>query len=365
MLSRLREQMAQHEVTIELTDEAKELLVEKGYDPAMGARPLRRAIQRYIEDPLADFVLGRALEPGSTILVAAATRTASGRRGRHHGHPRRGHAGEGDRAARGAEATSTVTATRGEPRTDTAGSSPARASKLRMPRLNASVPVALRRLPDVLRSERPVPRRHAIRRRSASGSCSGDRDKSPSRSAATDAPSAAKSPVVRCVRRVTMAKPAVQFACTECGYSAGRWFGTLPGLRRVRHARRGGRRQGGGGTAPPKPLLRLVDVEVEEAERISTGVPELDRVLGGGLVPGLARARRRRAGRRQVDAAADGAAGDERDAPRAARHGRGVGRAGEAARRAARRRRRTSRSSPRPSSRPSARRSSASGPTSA
>ena len=47
-------------MTIELTDEAKDLLVEKGYDPAMGARPLRRAIQRYIEDPLADFVLGRA-----------------------------------------------------------------------------------------------------------------------------------------------------------------------------------------------------------------------------------------------------------------------------------------------------------------
>jgi ATP-dependent Clp protease ATP-binding subunit ClpC len=35
----------------------------------MGARPLRRAIQRFIEDPLADFVLGRSLEPGSTILV--------------------------------------------------------------------------------------------------------------------------------------------------------------------------------------------------------------------------------------------------------------------------------------------------------
>ncbi|MEX2211616.1 MAG: hypothetical protein WD689_07620, partial [Gaiellaceae bacterium] len=35
----------------------------------MGARPLRRAIQRFIEDPLADFVLGRELEPGSTILV--------------------------------------------------------------------------------------------------------------------------------------------------------------------------------------------------------------------------------------------------------------------------------------------------------
>jgi ATP-dependent Clp protease ATP-binding subunit ClpC len=69
VLRRLREQMAEHEVSIELTDDAKELLVEKGYDPAMGARPLRRAIQRYIEDPLADFVLGRSLEPGSTILV--------------------------------------------------------------------------------------------------------------------------------------------------------------------------------------------------------------------------------------------------------------------------------------------------------
>jgi ATP-dependent Clp protease ATP-binding subunit ClpC len=69
ILRRLREQMATHSVTIELTDEAKELLVDKGYDPAMGARPLRRAIQRYIEDPLADYVLGRQLEPGSTILV--------------------------------------------------------------------------------------------------------------------------------------------------------------------------------------------------------------------------------------------------------------------------------------------------------
>jgi ATP-dependent Clp protease ATP-binding subunit ClpC len=70
MLNRLRVQMAEHEVTIELTDDAKELLVEKGYDPTMGARPLRRGIQRYIEDPLADFVLGRQLEPGSTILVS-------------------------------------------------------------------------------------------------------------------------------------------------------------------------------------------------------------------------------------------------------------------------------------------------------
>jgi ATP-dependent Clp protease ATP-binding subunit ClpC len=69
MMKRLRDQMGEHEAAIELTEAAKELLVEKGYDPTMGARPLRRAIQRFIEDPLADFVLGRELGPGSTILV--------------------------------------------------------------------------------------------------------------------------------------------------------------------------------------------------------------------------------------------------------------------------------------------------------
>jgi ATP-dependent Clp protease ATP-binding subunit ClpC len=61
--------MAKHDVVIELTDEARELLVEQGYDPSMGARPLRRAIQRMIEDPLADFILGRDLSPGSTLIV--------------------------------------------------------------------------------------------------------------------------------------------------------------------------------------------------------------------------------------------------------------------------------------------------------
>jgi ATP-dependent Clp protease ATP-binding subunit ClpC len=61
--------MAKHDVVVELTDDARELLVEQGYDPAMGARPLRRAIQRMIEDPLADFILGRDLAPGSTLIV--------------------------------------------------------------------------------------------------------------------------------------------------------------------------------------------------------------------------------------------------------------------------------------------------------
>jgi ATP-dependent Clp protease ATP-binding subunit ClpC len=69
LMKRLRDQMGVHAADVSLTEEAKELLVEKGYDPTMGARPLRRAIQRYIEDPLADFVLGQEITAGSTILV--------------------------------------------------------------------------------------------------------------------------------------------------------------------------------------------------------------------------------------------------------------------------------------------------------
>jgi ATP-dependent Clp protease ATP-binding subunit ClpC len=69
LLLRIRESMAQRELQLELSEPAKDLLVDKGWDPAMGARPLRRAIQRYIEDPLADFVLRSQVPSGSTVLV--------------------------------------------------------------------------------------------------------------------------------------------------------------------------------------------------------------------------------------------------------------------------------------------------------
>ena len=74
------------------------------------------------------------------------------------------------------------------------------------------------------------------------------------------------------------------YACTDCGYSAGRWFGKCSGCSAFGTLVED---VVGGPTAkaPPQPLLRLVDVEATEAQRISTGVPELDRVLGGGLVP--------------------------------------------------------------------------------
>ena len=79
---------------------------------------------------------------------------------------------------------------------------------------------------------------------------------------------------------------AVQFGCTECGYTAGRWFGKCPGCSAfgtlVEESL--GTETGGAGAVARTPL-RLVDVEVEEAARIPTGISELDRVLGGGLVP--------------------------------------------------------------------------------
>jgi ATP-dependent Clp protease ATP-binding subunit ClpC len=72
LLKRIRESLAERELSLNLSTDAADFLVEKGWDPAMGARPLRRAIQRYIEDPLADEVLAQSMPPGSTIEVGKA-----------------------------------------------------------------------------------------------------------------------------------------------------------------------------------------------------------------------------------------------------------------------------------------------------
>ncbi|MGH2962920.1 MAG: AAA family ATPase, partial [Solirubrobacterales bacterium] len=70
MAGRVREQVAEHELQLELSAEAKEFLADVGFDPGMGARPLRRAIQRFVEDPLADEVLRQGeIVPGTTVLV--------------------------------------------------------------------------------------------------------------------------------------------------------------------------------------------------------------------------------------------------------------------------------------------------------
>src|SRR5690625_444785 len=71
MISRLAERLEDKDMGIELTDAAKVMLSERGYDPVLGARPLRRAIQRDIEDQLSEKILYGGLEPGHTVVVDA------------------------------------------------------------------------------------------------------------------------------------------------------------------------------------------------------------------------------------------------------------------------------------------------------
>jgi ATP-dependent Clp protease ATP-binding subunit ClpB len=66
-LARLRERLAERKIELELTDAAKELLAEEGWDPAYGARPLKRAIQRQLENPLARELLERRFVEGDTV----------------------------------------------------------------------------------------------------------------------------------------------------------------------------------------------------------------------------------------------------------------------------------------------------------
>jgi ATP-dependent Clp protease ATP-binding subunit ClpB len=68
-LQRFGERLAKRELSIELTDAAKEFLAEVGWDPQYGARPLKRAIQRYLEDPLARKVLGGEYLPATRIVA--------------------------------------------------------------------------------------------------------------------------------------------------------------------------------------------------------------------------------------------------------------------------------------------------------
>jgi DNA repair protein RadA/Sms len=84
-----------------------------------------------------------------------------------------------------------------------------------------------------------------------------------------------------------MAKAAaLQHACSECGTVSGRWLGRCPGCGAFgTMVEEAVPTRGGTALAAPRPILRLVEVQAEEAERIPTGVGELDRVLGGGLVP--------------------------------------------------------------------------------
>lgn len=69
LVARLRDQLLAQGVGIQLTQEARAFLSKTGFDPAFGARPLRRAIQRHVEDPLSEQLLSGMWEPGEVVLV--------------------------------------------------------------------------------------------------------------------------------------------------------------------------------------------------------------------------------------------------------------------------------------------------------
>ncbi|MCU0902034.1 MAG: AAA family ATPase, partial [Cypionkella sp.] len=70
-MKRLEKRLAARKITLELDDAARAWLAEEGYDPVFGARPLKRVIQRHLQDPLAEMILSGDVLDGSTVVVGA------------------------------------------------------------------------------------------------------------------------------------------------------------------------------------------------------------------------------------------------------------------------------------------------------
>ncbi|MDO8879353.1 MAG: ATP-dependent Clp protease ATP-binding subunit [Coriobacteriia bacterium] len=81
MFGRLRDQLLAQGVGIQLTPAAREMLAKEGFDPALGARPLRRAIQRLVEDPLSEQLLAGEWPPGEVVVVDVEDATVVFRKG--------------------------------------------------------------------------------------------------------------------------------------------------------------------------------------------------------------------------------------------------------------------------------------------
>jgi ATP-dependent Clp protease ATP-binding subunit ClpC len=71
MILRIREQLELQGIAIELTESSKELLLERGYDSSMGARPMRRCIQNLIEDPISEKIISNEIKSGEKVEVSA------------------------------------------------------------------------------------------------------------------------------------------------------------------------------------------------------------------------------------------------------------------------------------------------------
>ncbi|HMN52246.1 MAG TPA: AAA family ATPase, partial [Xanthobacteraceae bacterium] len=71
-MARLQKLLDEHKITLELAADARALLAEKGYDPAFGARPLKRTIQKLVQDPLAEQILSGKISDGAKVKVVAS-----------------------------------------------------------------------------------------------------------------------------------------------------------------------------------------------------------------------------------------------------------------------------------------------------
>ena len=75
LIERVRRELRGQNIDMDMTESAKEVLANEGFDPTFGARPLRRAIQRLVEDPLSDGLLRGQFHAGDTVLVTAVDKT--------------------------------------------------------------------------------------------------------------------------------------------------------------------------------------------------------------------------------------------------------------------------------------------------
>ena len=69
-LEKVRKRLAERDIHFELDSSARDLLLEKGFDPTYGARPMRRAVERYLEDPMAEEIIRGGLREGETISIS-------------------------------------------------------------------------------------------------------------------------------------------------------------------------------------------------------------------------------------------------------------------------------------------------------
>jgi ATP-dependent Clp protease ATP-binding subunit ClpC len=85
MLAEVRKRLVEQEYELELTEEVHALLAKEGYNPSYGARPLRRAIQRLIEDPLAEEILAGVLKKGTILARKDGEKVVFGMKGEESG----------------------------------------------------------------------------------------------------------------------------------------------------------------------------------------------------------------------------------------------------------------------------------------